>query len=57
MNLVDVSKSEVSCDSSVVAKKFGQKHAYVVDNIKKLVSDIADLRVGSADPKVMQEER
>jgi Rha family phage regulatory protein len=56
-NLVEVDRSEVFCDSSIVAKKFGQKHAYVVDNIKKLLSDIEGLRVGTADPKAIIEER
>ena len=57
MNLVEVKKSEIYCDSHIVAKKFGLKNAYIVDRIKKVISDIGELRVNGVDPKVMTEER
>lgn len=57
MNLVEVNKDEIFCDSLVVSKKFGQKHAYTVRTIKKLIEDISDLRVISNHPKVVEEER
>jgi len=57
MDLVEVKKSEIYCDSHIVAKKFGLKNAYIVDRIKKVISDIGELRVNGVDPKVMTEER
>jgi len=57
MELVEVKKSEVFCDSHIVAKKFGYKNANVAIIIKKVIEDIGNLKVGGADPKVMKEER
>ena len=38
-NLVVLKGQEILCDSRVVADKFGKKHAYAADVIKKLISD------------------
>lgn len=57
MDLVEVNKNEIFFDSSVVAKKFGQKHGHVVDIIKNVIKDIGDFRVAGTDPKVIQEKR
>jgi phage regulator Rha-like protein len=51
MELVEVKMENVYCDSLMVSRKFKQKHAYVVNNIKKLLSDLETLRVGTTDPK------
>lgn len=57
MELVEVKKNEVYCDSHIVAKKFGYKNANVANVIEKVMSDLKDIRVDGADPKVMTEER
>lgn len=57
MELVELKKNEIFCDSSLVAKKFGLKNNYVTDRIKKVQSDIGDLRVNGVIPKVITEER
>jgi Rha family phage regulatory protein len=57
MDLVEVKKSEVYCDSHVVAKKFGLKNTYVADRIKKVMDDIGESRVNGVDPKCHKEER
>ena len=57
MELVEVKRNEVFCDSHMVAKKFGFKNAYIVDRIKKVIEDIGETRVNGVDPKVMEEAR
>jgi len=57
MELVEVKNNDVFCDSSIVARKFKIKHAYVVRVIDNLVNDIEDLRVTSNHPKCFKEER
>ncbi len=57
MELVEVKKGAVFCDSHMVARKFGQKHAEVVKRIKRLESDLAELRVVSDYPKTITEDR
>ena len=57
MELVEVSRNEVYCDSHIVAKKFGLKNAYVAARIEKVMEDIGDLRVNGVNPKCMTEER
>ncbi len=57
MALVEVKRSEVFCDSSIVAKKFGLQNAYVVQRIKKVMLDIGDLRVDGVNPKCQIEDR
>lgn len=54
MDLVEMKRGECFCDSNLVARKFGLKHAYVVRVIKTLIDD---LRVIPNHPKVMTEER
>lgn len=57
MDLVEVKRNEVFCDSSMVAKKFEMKHGHVTETILKVVSDLDGFRVASADPKCKTEER
>lgn len=60
MDLVEVKNKEIYCDSLMVSRRFEQKHAYVVNNIKKLLSDLDNIRVGSTHPKkytMITEER
>lgn len=57
MQLVEVRKEEIYCDSLIVARKFNQKHAEVIKRILKLESDLEKLRVVSNHPKTITEER
>ena len=57
MELVELKRNEIYCDSHLVAKKFGLKNAYVVDRIKKVMGDIGETRVNGVDPKVVTEDR
>jgi len=57
MELVEVKKNEIYCDSHLVAKKFGLKNNYVAERIEKVIADIGDLREDGVTPKVMKEER
>ena len=57
MQLVEVKKNEVFCDSNMVSKKFGIKHNKVVRTIEKLLSDLDKLRGTECTPKVWTEER
>lgn len=57
MELVEVKKNVVFCDSHMVARKFNQKHAEVVKRIKRLESDLEELRVVSNYPKTITEDR
>ena len=40
MDLVEVKRSEIYCDSSLVARKMGQKHDKVIGVIDKLCGDL-----------------
>ena len=44
VNLVELHKTEITCDSQLVAKKFGYKHNEIVKIANKLVLDLEDLR-------------
>jgi Rha family phage regulatory protein len=57
MELVEVNRNEVFCDSHIVATKFKLKNAYVAQRIKKVMADIGKLRVNGVNPKVMVEKR
>lgn len=60
VDLVEIKKKEILCDSSVVAKKFGQKHDKVVKIIQNLISDLKELDESMAisnRPKVIKEEK
>ena len=55
MQLVELKKQEIVCDSSLVARKFNQKHKEVVKRITNLIDD---LRGVSNPPKFpIKEER
>ena len=57
MQLVTVQGNKVFCDSSMVAKKFGVKHAYVIRNCDALISDINEIKGDSESPLIIKEER
>jgi len=57
MELVEVKRNEVFCDSHMIARKFGLRNNDVNKTIKKVMSDIGDLRVAGVVPKIMTEER
>jgi Rha family phage regulatory protein len=58
MDLVEVKRKDVYCDSHLVAKKFGYKPGYVVKHIKNVIKDIEDMEVVKMfAPKYMIEER
>jgi len=57
MQLVEVKKDEVYCDSLIVARKFNQKHNQVIKRILKLESDLEKLRGVSNYPKTIKEDR
>ena len=37
VELVELYKSEITCDSQMVAKKFGYKHVEIARTIRKLI--------------------
>jgi len=57
MEIVEVKKGEVFCDSNMVAKKFGVKHADVVNKMKTIIPKLDDFRVEAFYPKYWTEER
>ena len=57
VNLVEVRGGELSCDSQLVAKKFGIKHSEMTKTISKLISDIDNLRGGATPPYFEKEKR
>lgn len=57
MELVQVKNNSVFCDSSMIAKKFGVKHAYVIRNCDSLLSDIDEIKGDSQSPLIIKEKR
>jgi Rha family phage regulatory protein len=57
VNLVEIRENEILCDSQVVARKFGYKHASVVVTINKLIDDLSNLRAIEDNPYFLIEER
>jgi len=58
MELVEVKKNSVYCDSHIVAKKFGYKPGYVVKHIKNVIKDIEEMEgVRMFTPKIITEGR
>jgi Rha family phage regulatory protein len=58
MELVEVKRSEIFCDSSLVAKKFGFQHKYVVERIMKTIEQLSKVKGGTAcTPKCVEEVR
>ena len=55
-NLVVLEDKQILCDSRVVAEKFGKKHAYVVDVIKKLIGDFEENKGRIARPLFKEKE-
>jgi len=52
--LVELNQNEAFTDSSLVARKFGMRHAKIVEIIKNVLSDYPDLRVLSKDTKTSE---
>jgi len=57
MEIVEVKSGKVFCDSNMVAKKFGVKHADVVNKMKTIIPKLEDFRVAAFYPKYWTEER
>ena len=58
MELVEVNRGEVFCDSHIVAKKFGYKTTYITKHIKSVIEDLKELEgVKMFAPKIQEEER
>jgi len=57
MGLVQIKNNEVYCDSSMIAKKFGVKHAYVIRNCESLLCDIKKIKGDSGSPLIIKEDR
>lgn len=59
MQLVEINKEEVYCDSSLVARKIGQTHKFIVKKILALKKDLSDQNLGGLinPPKLMKENR
>ena len=57
VNLVEFQDQEITCDSQVVAKKFGYKHSEVARIIKNLIVDIEEIRVTSNHPYYKEVDR
>jgi len=57
MGLVEVKGSDIFCDSSIVAKKFGFKHAHVVKVIDNLMCDISEIKGNLGLPLIVKEDR
>jgi len=57
MGLVEVKNEVVYCDSSMVAKKFGVKHAYVIRNCDSLIEDIIKIKGDPKSPLILKEDR
>lgn len=57
MELVELKNSEIVCDSSMVAKKFGVKHAYMTRIIKKLIEDLSHIKGDLGSPLIYKESR
>ena len=57
MELVEVKKHHVYCDSLMVARKFGQKHNKITRTIDKLIEDLEGIRGTAGTPCIEKEER
>jgi len=57
MELVELKRDEIYCDSHLVARKFNQQHKEVVKRIKKLEEDLLKLRGFGKTPKTLTENR
>ena len=57
MELVECKSNNAFCDSSMVARKFGVKHADVVNKFTTLIPKLKDFRVEGFYPKYWTEDR
>lgn len=57
MELVELKGKDIYCDSHMVARKFKQQHAKVIDRIKKVEADIDGISMNGVHPKIWTEDR
>lgn len=57
MQLVEVNKEEIYCDSSRVAKDFGMKHNKVTRAVETVTPNIDDFRCTGCTPKIEKVDR
>ncbi len=57
MELVELRKNEIYCDSSLIARKFGVKHNKVMRTMETLEPKLEDFRGTGCTPKFELEER
>jgi Rha family phage regulatory protein len=57
MELVELKKGNVYCDTGVIARKFGMQHAKVVQAMETLIPKLDDFRVTGFHPYFEKEER
>lgn len=57
MELVEVKKDGVYCDTGLIARKFGMQHAKVAQAMETLIPKLDDFRVTGFHPKFETEER
>ena len=51
MELVEVKRNEIYCDTGLIARKFGMQHAKVASAMKTLIPKLDDFRVTGFHPK------
>jgi len=51
MELVEVRRNEIYCDTGIIARKFGMKHADVARAMETLIPKLDDFRVAACEPK------
>jgi len=57
MELVKLENNEIVCDSSMVARKFGLKHANITKTIRKLMDDLDEIKGRYERPLIYKESR
>lgn len=57
MELVEVKRNEIYCDTGVIARKFGMQHAKVTRAMETLIPKLEDFRVTGFHPKFQTEQR
>ena len=57
MELVEVKRDDVYCDTGLIARKFGMQHAKVVKAMETLIPKLDDFRVTGFHPKYTTEDR
>lgn len=57
MELVELKRKEIYCDTGLIARKFGMQHAKVTQAMKTLIPKLDDFRVTGFHPKFEIEDR